>query len=683
MLLRRFAVQLFRNRRCYKSTHQVCKIDNFALPLLQPHCLSTVASSSAALKREPDSARPKKSTSVAGTFPFWVKTPIDLSIYRAETPKDLIAICTQYKLDPSQIVSLLANLAKIGGKNFLSEHKNENVVSAFLDTVTKSLSQPNEKLSVGEALLALRSLLHLGAEGLGNSAIIKELRECFANALVDKKMNSDTLVSFFAFHNQYQHTDEVAERLQNVLELKLKALLQVGAIGQTNPEWVLQLMSAVPYKSGAVVLTEWQKLMEQNAFYAVVSMDFGQCCRLLGMLAEYKSRNRSLLESICQRIVSCYNQEEKAMTLKQALLILNTTNKLNHVHFLSPGEHAKTTYPALSDCLRDVLVNYLQEGNNRIQIQTLGAIFTTVGQIHWRETEVLRLLCEHIEARLEELKLSDLVPCILALARTNYQPESELIGKIRDRLDRDKFFDEFSADSPTEPDGVPRKAEDIWLDVVWSMGVMEQITQKLASSVLSESSGDVVKKLIDPSNPKSKLNKYKLKNVETALRLDLGAKEFEVSNRLSVSDETADDFFQHETKLFKGSSMSLQELVCSMVHHIAPVKSHSKLMQVCPMGYCVEAEIVYEPSTKKPVAVANWDWSNPEQKRVAVVCTEYTDFTRPVQSEILTGDIAMKMRHLRKTGYTVVQIDYDHFKGTRKFVEKLNILKETLEKILK
>ncbi|XP_057664236.1 uncharacterized protein LOC130898756 [Diorhabda carinulata] len=369
---------------------------------------------------------------------------------------------------------------------------------------------------------------------------------------------------------------------------------------------------------------------DDEAAKMVANITLAQMVKVMSTLSQKKRRSTLLLRSLSYNITRSTDQ----LDLKQCSDLLYSMATLN---FIDDN--------LLSRVAGDVAV----ELEKQIKKSSLiGSILTSMGLLKYKNPALLDSLSEWILKNQSLCRPQDVFSWLMTLAVLNYKPHNW-----------EKMFQVLS---PHITISEARKPS-VWLDIVWSLVLLDQATENQISTVLDES----FLKQLEPVNLSTKL---KLINVDAAAEYLF--KKYE-GNRISLNSIIRD--------ITLAPARDKNEMVTAVLDTLKNLISSDKLVKTrvdTGCGFFIDAEFVLDKNcTPLPFEQAKM---NKNATRVALLIFDYHDMCRGKISPTGTNDFAIRLLDTR--GYKILTVPLTEFKSRDKLVHRAQYLEAKLKEIV-
>ncbi|XP_014479961.1 PREDICTED: protein TBRG4 [Dinoponera quadriceps] len=353
---------------------------------------------------------------------------------------------------------------------------------------------------------------------------------------------------------------------------------------------------------------------------------------MIASLREQGKRNTPLLRMLSYNIVK-YNMKlnvKQCATLLYSMAILNFPDKV---------------------LLEKVMADLLQCLPTSTNAATNKYIITSLGFLHYKNEDVLDVFCDTLFNTSVEYKLHHYSSILQTFAALCYKSQKANTF-IKDFAQQVNPFLVSSAE---------------WLDIVWSLTVLNFVQQRQVESVLHST-------FTTKLNDSSKLNvskKLKLFNINAFAQF--GMKDYK------------GPFLDKDSAMFVDiplirakSKQTYTDALSETLKNLFPSQSHYKINVDTNMGFLLDAE--YRMDEKhKPIAVENWNEQSKDVRRIGIVVHDYHDYCRG-QSDLL-GSVYLYTQLLKAQGYDLLTISYENFSIQDKLEKRINFLKQCMRNV--
>ncbi|XP_053695488.1 FAST kinase domain-containing protein 4 [Sabethes cyaneus] len=367
----------------------------------------------------------------------------------------------------------------------------------------------------------------------------------------------------------------------------------------------------------------------------IAGLTMSQMIKVMTSLAQKKKRSTPLLRSLAFNISSSPSH----INLKECGDLLYAMASLN---FRDPVLAAKIC----TDVEGGLVENKDKPGS-------VGSILTSLSLLRYRDTATLDVLSDWIVSNSDVCKPTHVGTFLLSLATLNYEPNN--MENIREKLINQLMESDFI------------KSVD-WLNTVWSLGVLNCVSQQQLASVLNESFISGLEK--ERGGELTPAIKMKLLNLNA------------IACNIAKSDSAVSILDPNDPKLFVPIeySKSKRVLVAGMLDalkSLVPSENHVRINQRTTMGFAVDAECVLD-SKCLPLAV---DREHADAKRIALLVHDYHDMCQGPHPS-LNGVQILACRLLEKSGYTVLSIPYNEFNTSDKLLKRVEYLQKRFKSLV-
>ncbi|XP_076250695.1 FAST kinase domain-containing protein 4 [Rhynchophorus ferrugineus] len=370
---------------------------------------------------------------------------------------------------------------------------------------------------------------------------------------------------------------------------------------------------------------------DEEAAKIVSDLNISQILRVLSTLAARKRRSPLLLRAIAYNITA----SSEVLDIKQCADLLYSISVLN---FNDENLFERVT---------NNIVNVLHKDEiNKSAV--IGSILTSIGLLKYKSQVLLDSLSDWIIENHKICRPQDIFSLFMTLAVVHYVPTNG-----------EALFNVLLPQLTEEEAGQPH----IWLEIVWSLVLLNKATAEQVKSVLDE---QFLRKLGSSLSTSTKL---KLLNID-------GAAHYLIENY--DGPKIPPDHETRKTNLILSNNK--KEMVNSLLDTLKNLISQNNLK--CRintgLGFYIDAECILDNNCNpKPLTTK----LNSDLTRVAVVAYDYYDMTKgKVQP---TGVNVFSQNLLSAMGYKVVAIPYTDFNIRDKIVNKVKFLETQLRHAVK
>nr|CAD7199023.1 unnamed protein product [Timema douglasi] len=356
---------------------------------------------------------------------------------------------------------------------------------------------------------------------------------------------------------------------------------------------------------------------DDEAAKLVAGISLSQMIRVLSTLANKRRRSTPLLRSLAFNI----GRKTEHLDMKQATDTLYAMSVLNF-----PDELL----------LEKVALDLCECVPNNDRSAVVGSVLTSVGLMRYKHTELLDVLSDWVTVNIDTCRTQDLCSLLQTLAMLNYRPSNE-----------SQLFDVLLKHLTVA--AVPNSVA--WLDVVWSLVVLDRATPQHVTSVLSP---------------------------EFLAKLTIGRGGNDQGPLLPVDVDT------YKVTLTRSRDKKLLvSTIFDSFSNLLPSSTYLRTDIDTGMGFLLDGECVLDAKCNPiPVvekAEANQS-SNQKRTRIGIVAWDYHDLCRGVHNEP-NGVAALGAQLLEKKGYKVMAIPHTEFNPRDKLVRRVQYLEQQLKNL--
>lgn len=315
-------------------------------------------------------------------------------------------------------------------RNLIDIEMNEDFLS-LLEYLEKNV----QSFETGKLISCLRSILTLFPSGRDAKKVLSSVEEEISLRM--RYMNVDLLV-------QVHQILQIQSKNKEVLIKKCSEQLRRRV--PRNPHELMLLMNYFSVDTGSRRFLE----LEDHVFDMISKLTVDNYCEIINYLAVYGSRNKSLI----QLVLFYMNKTYEPRTIEQISSLLFSFGKLA----IFDSELCKK--------LSDNLLAIKPTSSKKTSM-----ILKSMSILGWRSDEAISHLLDSIVDEKIELDNSALESTLMSLASLNYcpRPKLEILTSKCTQVNREQV-------SPL-----------LWLNMVWSVAVLQEGSQQLLSSVLEPS----------------------------------------------------------------------------------------------------------------------------------------------------------------------------------------------------
>ncbi|XP_054712489.1 FAST kinase domain-containing protein 4-like [Uloborus diversus] len=469
----------------------------------------------------------------------------------------------------------------------------------------------------------LRSLLEIGELSTAPWVVKAE-----ANIIDNiSSLTVFNLIGCLYYHRKYTETS----LQKNLISLLTKEIHERINEVYSNSE-ILMLVHVV-----SVFEEESRKRLEQKITELIPILSIDEICKIFTILAENSNRNTVILNA-----ASFYlRQREETLEVKAIIDLLYAFKKLNFVD---------------AKLLQSLLNNLVLKIPSIHQPNIISSILTTCGSLRYKHQALLDACGKWITNNIETCRTKELAAYVLAIASLNYNT-AETENCLRSIL---QYLTFEKVQSP-----------EVWLDIIWSLAVINITDRKILQHVLSEK---FYKPLIDGSDFKINNNKLKLMNLKTVLKLTYPECAFGCN------------LFLEPVQVLEATEIqNARKHVIKVLSNFVPKDKYLCFNLSTDMGIFIDAEFIMD-KRMKPLSLLEYGIkakrtngkSLPEgSNRIALLVFFHKDYT--LSSVSLTGSNALTVKLLSSLGYKIVQVPFSEFISNGTEVKKAKYLLQKIE----
>ncbi|KAJ8909663.1 hypothetical protein NQ315_003723 [Exocentrus adspersus] len=290
-------------------------------------------------------------------------------------------------------------------------------------------------------------------------------------------------------------------------------------------------------------------------------------------------------------------------------------------------------------------------GDNFNKSAVIGSILTSIGLLKYKNSELLDKLSQWILKNHAICRPQDIFSLFMTLAVVHYIPNNS-----------DNLFEVII------PQLTPSEASKplIWLDIVWSLTLLNQASSDHIESVLST---DFLDKL--QVNPLTISAQLKLLNIDGAAKYLING--YKGPRLLSSSPIRNIKIPQNKDKV------DMVDSVLDSMRNLIQSESFIRTRVNSGLGFLIDAECLLDNKCN-PVAL-NQTVSKEDVIRVAIMTYDYYDMTRGRIEP--TGINCLASKLLEAQNYRVITVPYTEFKSRDKLIHRVKYIETKLKDVVK
>lgn len=370
-----------------------------------------------------------------------------------------------------------------------------------------------------------------------------------------------------------------------------------------------------------------------ESFADVKGISLMESVKLMSSLATRQRRVKPLLQTLADNI----SNTKTKLGIKNIADVLYSMARLNFRNEL--------LLKKLSSDLQIVIENVDQS-------PIIGSILTSIGMLRYRNDQLMDELCKWCIKHKNIIRTQDVCAMVLTLATIGYIP-----------VESDKFFTEVLTNLK-ETDMI-KSSE--WLDIVWSLTILNRVTPEKISSVLDEK---FHLKLADPTTiPLAK--KHKLLNINAYAKLLL-------DNYKGPLIQSNSCVFEAPLVRTKDKQIFVKSITDALAS-LFPSRDHFRLNVDGGTGFLTDIEF-YLDKKGAPLLI---DKINDDTKvlRIAILANYYHDYC--LGKNNLLGSVLLHQRLLEANGYKIINISHSDLHTDDKLLTRITYINNRLKKIVK
>ncbi|XP_018570435.1 protein TBRG4 isoform X2 [Anoplophora glabripennis] len=372
---------------------------------------------------------------------------------------------------------------------------------------------------------------------------------------------------------------------------------------------------------------------DDEAAKLVGSITLPQMVKVMSTLSQRKRRSTLLLRALAYNITASSDR----LDLKQSSDLLYSMSTLNF-----PDENL------LSRIGNDVCIDLESDVKKSAVI---GSIITSVGLLKYKNSDLLDTLSQWVLKNHAICRPQDIFSLFMTLAVLHYTPNN-----------CEKLFEEII------PQLTPSEASKplVWLDIVWSLMLLNQANHEHISSVLSSNFLDRLE--VNPLNVSTQL---KLLNIDGAAKHLI--QEYK-GPRLPTSS-----LIRNGKISYNKDKAEMVEAVLDSLRNLIQSENLIRARINSGLGFLIDAEFSLDKKCN-PVLLSQTNL-NDGILRIALMAYDYHDMTRGRVEP--TGINVLAHKLLEAQGYKVIIIPHTEFKPRDKLIHRVKYIENKLKEAVK
>ncbi|KAG7166965.1 FAST kinase domain-containing protein 4-like [Homarus americanus] len=445
-----------------------------------------------------------------------------------------------------------------------------------------------------------------------------------------RKVSFSMLVSIMVFQVQHQNTELQKKVLKESLEAIQRRWVEIRAAPEIEAF----------YNHQDLYTSEFLGHVDDRTIELASEMNYVELSKIFCVLGTIKRRATPVIRALAFHMAK---QVEK-LTPKQLCNVLFAMNTLNFPDPVLLEKVAQDLVPQVTDIDKPKLV---------------GSLLFCMGQMRWRHTSLLEVLSEWIEKNMQVCPMITLTAIINTLSTVSYMPSNS-----------DSLFNVLVP--KLIPSAFVKKTA--WLDVVWSLCVLDRATEEHISSVLEPS---FVSNIPSADQHLRMGIKLKLLNINAVAKLKMASYNGSYLDLANFKDVI----------ITKGrDDLKLSKHIQIMLHNFLPPPRYIRENIQTTMGICVNAELLTDKKGK-PLPIQDYSKSFGEYDnckplpegavKLALFVWGYRDYT--IGSQELIGINKLAMQLLEKQDYKVVNIPFYEYNVKAKTLKNVQYLETKIK----
>ncbi|KAH0568839.1 FAST kinase domain-containing protein 4 [Cotesia glomerata] len=346
------------------------------------------------------------------------------------------------------------------------------------------------------------------------------------------------------------------------------------------------------------------------------------------------TREKPLLDSLALHLLT----KTDKLDIKQNADILYGMAKLNY-----PNE-------ALLTKICDELVVLVKKVTKS---PVIGSIITSLGMLKYRNDEVMNALSEWVVENKEIIRTQDVCSFLMTLATIGYKPNNS-----------DVFFNELVF-TLKETDMI-RSTE--WLDVVWALTTLNQVSTEHISSVLNDK---FMSKLYERDNIVPLVKKHKLLNINAVAKYLI--KHY---NGPKLPDNSP--IFDAPIMKTKDKEIFVRSIKDTLVT-LFPSRDYFREDVSDGTGFLIDLDFFMDKNLT-PVPF-NQIGNKKDLTRIVIVANSYQNYCRG--ETMLVGPVRLHYRLLQAQKCQILDISYVDFHTSEVLLKRITYINDRIKALLK
>lgn len=289
----------------------------------------------------------------------------------------------------------------------------------------------------------------------------------------------------------------------------------------------------------------------------------------------------------------------------------------------------------------------------------IGSIITSLGFLRYRNQDLLEELLHWMIQNYYACRIQEFIAILLTLANVNYTSETfdQLYIKMKNHVQVREVNNYYT-----------------WLDVVWSLIVLNKAESHHLTTVLSS---DFISKVLQQIDPTLYVTeKMKLLNINGAVKLNKHLYE----DVILLEDPRSVNVCLTRTK----EKQTLVDSVRDTLSNILPSSSYANYDVDTGMGYLIDAEFLMNSDGKfLPPSSQTTDLSSTtssESTRIALLVHSYHDVCRGCHNE-LAGISHLIQRLTTESGYKILSVPYTEYNSKSNLLDRVQYLEKKIKSL--
>ncbi|XP_011305872.1 protein TBRG4 [Fopius arisanus] len=364
----------------------------------------------------------------------------------------------------------------------------------------------------------------------------------------------------------------------------------------------------------------------------VKKLSISQTIQMFCGLAVRQRRPRPLLRGLADNIIKSSN----SLSIKNIADILYGMARLNFIE--------EELLVKLSDGLKKKIPGVTQS-------PIIGSILTSLGMMRYRDDALMDTLCDWSIKHKKILRTQDLCALLMTLAVIGYSPGN---------------FDVLYKDLVANLQDTDMTKGSEWIDVVWSLVVLNRASHRQVESTLNEK---FIATLTDRDTSAAK--KHKLLNINAAAK-------YLLKNYSGPVLKEDSPILEAPIARVKDKEVFVKAITDALAN-LFPSREHFRTNVDVRTGFLID--VVFFIDTKLITSPVDKVTENTKALRIAINANYYHDFC--VGKKHILGAVSLHNRLLEAMGYRILDISHTDFHTHDKLLKRISYLNDRIKAIVK